>query len=708
MIRKIKIALALAVCCMALTAQAAKKIEFVEFKDADIRDATHILATLGSANIAVTQAAGSQKVDLMLQNTTLKHAVDMLARVTGLWYRYNKTNNSYLIMTEEQYQGDIVIYRDDAIRTFTLRHQNVNTTAQTIKALFGSRVQLALQEGNDDFEGLPFDSADDATVVKDQKDGTEAFKAVTSSSNSTSDKVTEAGTLDEEELSTGEIRQLGNNESIDSEKASKVLGSETPIYIATNRLHNLMFVRTSDENALSEIAKIVEESDRPTPQVLLEMKIVKISLGETYDQSVDFSFNDALNVSGLNSSTTATDGILAAAIDTSSGVATNTMLQRLSQLSGDDVTRFGFNGTTGGFYDFFSQYVNAKINILERNNQAKVIAKPIILASNNRAAKLFMGQEQIIATGLESSTSFSGADSNNDRTAVTTFTLETERRKVGNTLVLLPSINADRTVTIDILQDSSVVKRGGLRFPFFDNNAQTITSVNLDAVEEVNIKTVVVAKDGKTIALGGMIDEKEEQQQSQVPVLGNIPLIGKLFSNESTEDSNSQYIILITPHILMSPEESAAKSREISEFQYDNFAEPVSAQIAEKSTPQPAVTNSLTDYAALMRFAANSANKRAPAALAGLTTEPILLEPVSSIFSQAGITAVPLNSWQRRGLFVTALRVSNHSDRNTPLQIPSLKGNWLAAAAEHNQLAPDGSTWLYLLSSNPFSATIAE
>ena len=158
--------------------QAAPDIEFVEFKDAEIKDAARILSSMTGANIAVTKEASNEQVSLLLQKTELKHAIDMLSRVAGLWYRYNKAGNSYIIMTEQQYQDDIVVYRDDVIRTFTLRHQNVNTTAATVQSLFGDRVKLSLQQGSDDFDGLDLEIGDtnSATTVKTQDESSNEIK----------------------------------------------------------------------------------------------------------------------------------------------------------------------------------------------------------------------------------------------------------------------------------------------------------------------------------------------------------------------------------------------------------------------------------------------------------------------------------------------------------------------------------------------------
>ena len=696
-----------------------RRIDEVEFKDADVRDAARILSTLTGTNVVVTAAAGRKKVDLLLQNTRLKDAIDMLTRVTGLWYRYNKVGNSYIIMTEKQYQEDIVVYRDDIIKTFTLRHQNVNSAALIIQSLFGDRVKLSLQQENDDFEGLPFDSVEEATIVTRGADKKiDALAQIQGVMREASERAISDPKID---LTSGEIRALGESERIDAVEVSQVLGSKTPIFVATNHMHNLLFVRTSDENALSEIAKLIKDNDRPTPQVLLEMKIVKINVGDEFKQDFDLSFNDALNLSKspeLSGSTSVGDFNLddlkldvgsgggGSGGDSDSGSGGNSDLNDLalamSQIAGNSVTGFGFNSATGGFYEFFSKYVNARIQLLQKNDRAEVIAKPLILASNNRPAKLFLGEEKVIAVSLESDTEFSDANDNGGRSSETTQTLETERRKVGNTLILLPSINADRTVTIDILQDSSQVDRGGLSFPFYDNKSGEISTVNLDSVQETNIKTVVVAKDGLTIALGGMINHEQSEEVSTIPLLGDIPFIGELFRTKNTVDRDVQYIMLITPHILLSPEEAADKSREISEFDYDYYAEP---------NPDTTRTSfDVSDYVDLTRLMVAVTAGEVPSELAGLKQERIKSKPTRKLMNDEMILFEPVGGWQQNGLFVTRLEVKNESDEEKEIDLSVLSGDWLASSIESKNLGPYSTegdkTWLYLFSSKPFDTLI--
>ncbi len=685
---------------------AAPYIEFVEFKEAKVKDAARILSSMTGANIAVTKEASDEPVSLLLQKTELKNAIEMVSRVAGLWYRYNKASNSYIIMTERQYQDDIVVYRDDVIRTFTLKHQNVNSTAVTIQSLFGDRVRLTLQKDNDDFAGLDLEIGDtnEATTVADRNSssGNADIKIQELERQNLTDE--SKGAI-EEDLSAGALRQLGDKKSLDADVAGRLLGAKTPIFIATNKIHNLLHVRTSDENAMAEIARLVRDSDKPTPQVLLEMKIVKINVGEGYKQDFDLDFNTVLSKGGdFRGNGTASPATFdpETASYNINNIPVNQVAKTFAQLRGEVGTGFGFNGRDGGFYEFFSKYVTAKIALLEKNNQAEVVAKPVMLASNNRPARLFIGSEQVVPVSLDTKTEFSAANNNGDRTSATTTTLETERRKIGNTLILLPSVNSDRSVTIDIFQDSSSIERNGMNFPFFSNATNTLGSIPMDSVQESNVKTIVVAKDGKTIALGGMINSEQSEVETVVPLLGNIPLIGELFRSKETKDETSQYVMLITPHVLLSPEESEEKSRKVAELDYDNNAEIL---VSERQYD-------VSEYIEMVRYAAAMGRGHSAVRPVGLQDVPVSLSPLSFVFSDPALSVWPVGSWQRAGLHITLLKARNNSKDVVALSLAEIPGGWLAAAGDQNRLAASGvkgdETQLYLLSSQPFNQVVAQ
>jgi len=728
------------------------KIPFIEFKQTKVQDAVGLLSEIADINIAVTQEASQHVVTFRMKTTSAKGIIDTMARVSGLWYRYMRTTDSYLLMTAEQYQSDIVVFRDDLVRTFELRHQNVEAAAKTVRNLYGERVILTLEYKNDDFIGLPFEDIEDATVSGGSNSGSNSNSNGNSRNNSRNNQSNnlnssnaqngnqqggqqnatkgEDGTVAGEQLSTlssfagdkrqqhllttGQLTSLQGQQNINDQQVAKVTDAQTPIYITINRIHNLLFVRTTDEVVLKEIEQLIEVSDKPTPQVLLEMEIIEISIGDSYDQEFDISFNSAGKIDNFNIQNFSDDAksispnsITADNFDMNLSQPTqaNNALPLAALLRGENVHSFTSNAA-GGVYNFISQQVNAKVELLKKNGQARTVSKPIILASNNRQAKIFIGDEQIIATGIESTNTDTTLDSNgNPIISQGTTQVETERRKIGNTLYLMPSINADRTITIDILQDKAKVVRNGTQLPYFDQEAQIIKHQAIDAVNQSNIKTVVVAKDGLTVALGGMVSSSTSLEISKVPLLGDIPFLGALFTQEHEVNKSFQYIMLITPHIIMTPEESADKSRKLAGFDYKKHAR----FQGEESFPDYGFDR----YIELTKHAVKAVNEQNYSLQkSNITPVKEVSGSASSIFPMHGISARAKAVWQQGELFVSAFKVRNHTPIEQAIASNQLNGVWLSATLVREQLAPfsqaGDSTWLYLVSDQPYQEVLEQ
>ncbi len=725
-----------------------EKIPFIEFKQAKVQDAVGLLSDIADINIAVTQEASQHVVTFRMKKTSAKGIIDTLARVSGLWYRYMRTTDSYLLMTAEQYQSDIVVFRDDLVRTFELRHQNVEAAAKTVRNLYGERVVLTLEYKNDDFIGLPFEEIEDATVT-----GGSGSNSNSNSRNSQFNKGNnqnrfngqsnqggqyrnqqggqqnatkgEDGTVAGEQLSTlssfatekqkqnllttGQLSSLQGQQNINDQQVAKVTDAQTPIYITINRIHNLLFVRTTDEVVLKEIEQLIEVSDKPTPQVLLEMEIIEVSIGDSYDQEFDISFNSAGQIDNYNISNPNDDAANTSPYDVttdnfginlSEPTAANYALPLAALLRGENVHNFTSNAA-GGIYNFLSQQVNAKVELLKKNGQARTVSKPVVLASNNRQAKIFIGDEQIIATGMDNVARQTEYDadgrpiiSSQEQTQV-----ETERRKIGNTLYLMPSINADRTITIDILQDKAKVVRNGTQLPYFDQEEQVIKHQAIDSVNQSNIKSVVVAKDGLTVALGGMVSSSTSLKVSKVPLLGDIPFLGALFTQENEVNESFQYIMLITPHIIMTPEESADKSRKVAGFDYKKHA--------RFQGKQNFPDYGFDRYIELTKHAVTAVNEQ------NYTLQKDDITSItnnggsaSTIFPMHGISAKVKAVWQQGKLFVSAFKVRNHTPIEQKIASNQLNGAWLSATLVSEQLEPfsqaGDSTWLYLVSDQPY------
>ncbi len=735
-----------------------KIIPFIEFKQAKISDAVILLSDIADINIAATEQAAQSLVSFRMKGASVKAVIDTMARVSGLWARYMRSTDSYLLMTTEQYQNDIVVFRDDIVRTFELRHQNVEAAAKTIRNLFGERVVLTLEHKNDDFIGLPFEDISDATTTGGSGNGSggsarggqgrsgggqfgqggfgqqggqgrlggqNAKQQVTKGEDgtvageqlSTLDSFVQDVNKQQQLLSTGQLANLQGNR-ISDQKIAKITDAQTPIYITINRIHNLLFVRTTDDEALVEIEKLIKVSDKPTPQVLLEMEIIEIDISDQYDKEFDLSLNTAGKIDDLALQSPNEDNPYISAdnatienfanigLNLEEPTAANYILQAAALLRGENIQALTTGGA-GGVYNFISNKVNASVELLKRNGQARTLSKPVVLASNNRQAKIFIGDEQIIATGIENLGRFVEYDaegrpiSSNDNET----TLETERRKVGNTLYLMPSINADRTITLDVLQDQSKVVRNGTQIPFYDSENNAIKHQAIDAVNQSNIKTTVVAKDGLTIALGGMVSSTSSLEKSKVPVLGDIPLLGALFRQEHEVNRSYQYIMLVTPHIIMSPDENVAKAKKVSGFDYNKHAD----HQAESDFPDYGFDR----YIALTQFAAQAAKQNNWVKSNG-SIKAVELDggSVAAILPTHGISARLKGIWQQGNLYVSAFRIKNHTPMSQVLEANSLQGNWLSATFAQQRLnaySQEGdSSYLYLVSDKPYQQILQQ
>ena len=739
------------------------EIPYIEFKQAKVQDAVGLLADIANINIAATHEAGQYFVTFRMKETSVKGIIDTMARVSGLWYRYMRSTDSYLLMTAEQYQSDIVVFRDDLVRTFELRHQNVAAAAKTIRNLYGERVVLTLEQNNDDFIGLPFEEVEDATVASNSSsngsgssNNNNSFNGNNNNRNSrygnqsrynnqnnyqygnnqqnNGQQMTsrgEDGTAAGEQLSTlgnfaqkkqqqslltsGQLNSLRGEQIINDQQVAKVTDTQTPIYITINKIHNLLFVRTTDETVLQEIEELIEVSDKPTPQVLLEMEIIEVSVGDSYDQEFDLGFNSAGKVDNFNIKSTADDAANTSpydvtidnfGIDLTESTSANFALPLAAILRGENVHALTY-GASGGVYNFINDQVNASVELLKKNGQARTLSKPVVLASNNRQAKIFLGDEQIIATGMENLGRQTEYDSEGRPINTTTevVTVETERRKVGNTLYLVPSINADRTITIDILQDQAKVVNNGAQLPYFDTDDNTIKTQAIDSVNQTNIKSVVVAKDGLTVALGGMVSSSTSLETSKVPLLGDIPFLGALFRQEHEVNKSYQYIMLITPHIIMSPDESVDKSRKVAGFDYNKNA----THKGDDIYPDYGFDR----YIEMTQFAVNAVNKGAwQLADNGFESVPADNGSASAIFPIHGISARALGIWQQGELYVSAFRIRNHTPIAQSLSAAMLHGQWLSATMESETLgefsSENDSTWLYLVSDKPYQKVLEQ
>jgi type II secretory pathway component GspD/PulD (secretin) len=177
------------------------------------------------------------------------------------------------------------------------------------------------------------------------------------------------------------------------------------------------------------------------------------------------------------------------------------------------------------------------------------VSRPSVFTRNNKKAIIASGQEIAVPTNIQSSltpvNSTSGIVSNSS----------IEFKTVTLQLEVVPLINSDREVALDILQKEDEVS-GSTQI---DNN--TIPNIATRYV-----KTSVTVPNQATLVLGGLIKQSNNHTHSGVPWLSNIPVLGYLFSNTTKEKIRQELVILIRPEVSWAPPEDAQLRQRAQEF----------------------------------------------------------------------------------------------------------------------------------------------
>ncbi|GHT89800.1 hypothetical protein AGMMS49545_01100 [Betaproteobacteria bacterium] len=536
----------------------------VYLKQVGLDEAAQLISQIGGASIVVTSSVANKVVSLYLRDVTVEGMVKNLSRAAGVWYRFDAQTNAYLLMSAQEYREDIAITRDDMTRTFVLRHHNVVSIANAIRALLGGRVTLVepVEEmaplsmgGTTRTQGGGSGARNGGGANAGGgggNSGGQGFASEGAVTRSMGGSTPGANTLIDPRKALERVSQNALEASLNADSSTaESFGASAlttaashqgpPINVTYNKLHNLLMVRSGDELALQDIENLIREMDRPPRQVLLEMKIVEVELGKDFRSVFDI---------GVGSDKTA-NGPLGLGFNGTSPQTGSPPFPKRATLFGN----FAEEDNPTMVWQMVSDKLRVRLQLLEEDNRVNVLATPMVVAANNQPARLFIGDEQILVTGASADSTIGTTGATN-----TTITVETEQRNVGQTLIILPRINADRSVTLTIDQDNSRVNPGATALPLALPDG-TIYRFPIDTVNTANLQVTAHAQDGLTVAVGGMISQKISHLEQKVPVLGDLPLLGVLFKKVVQENSRSQIVLLITPWVLETAEESDALAR---------------------------------------------------------------------------------------------------------------------------------------------------
>lgn len=334
----------------------------------------------------------------------------------------------------------------------------------------------------------------------------------------------------------------GSSSAQGAGSAASSSASSAPVSVSGNGVSliaddslNALVVR-ADPAMMKEVVNVIEQLDQRRSQVLIQAAIVEVSGDNAQQLGVQWAAGDPKSGVGLINFSTAGTSLASLA----AAVASDTPPASFSDGAAFALGKSGTN--SNGDRTFYGALIQA----LATTTNANLLSTPSIMTLDNQEAKIVVGQNVPFITG--SSTSSSSTTTNPFQTI--------ERQDVGITLKVIPHIGEGGTVRLEIEQEVSAV------LPSVQgvNSADLITSKR-------SIKTTVLADDGQTIVLGGLIKDDNTKTVSKVPLLGDIPLLGYLFRATSDKKTKQNLLVFLQPTLLR----DGGSAVEMSRRQYDSI-----------------------------------------------------------------------------------------------------------------------------------------
>lgn len=289
-----------------------------------------------------------------------------------------------------------------------------------------------------------------------------------------------------------------------------------------------------------EMRGVIEELDRRPPMVVVQTMIAEVNLGENNEFGVELGLQDALLYRRGISGATATPGFGFAGQPLPSTNASPTALANAGSVAGQALLgNFGLGrnntglGYGGMVLSASSQSVSALVRALQQNRQLQVISRPQIQTLDNQLGRVQVGASVPYPTNVN----------------VTTFGTSTSvtLTDVGIILEVRPRTSPDGLIVMEVGAEKSQLG------PEAEGIAISVTAngtVRAPQILRTRAVTVVSARTGQTVILGGLITKSRENETRRVPYLSDIPIAGALFRYDRAVESKTELLIFLTPYII--------------------------------------------------------------------------------------------------------------------------------------------------------------
>jgi type II secretory pathway component GspD/PulD (secretin) len=550
----------------------AQEIERFDKRQSDIGFAVKTLNEVSDLNIIYTKAAAeADSPPLVLKKIHSLQILKVICSIANVAYSYDAALGIYTIKTLAEYRDQIPYSDKEITKQFKVDPLNLDILGGGLEDLYGERLYLSqgYEVVQENLKESSLDSGsnnngnnsngNNSNGNNSNGNNSNGNNSNGNNSNGNNSNGNNSGRRTRRESSKRfeldftvpmnvELEELIKNSDVKTRQSAiakyinRIRRDEPEISVTLNQEHSHLIVRSVDLNALEEIGAYIVLNNKKVPQVLLEVKILELTINDDFKSVFDVSITDPLSNTATNLTSTGEDFL---------GLFPGGILGN----DGQTITR----GSATLAYEYLGQKVAARIELLKRDNLVETLATPLLIATNNREGEIQIVNNDVFIDNFEFQDARLDPNGNVIQTArlLTTFSQD----DVGLTLRIKPQIHDDNTVTLTVYQEDSTKITNGAKIPIAINGV--IEDRFIDIKSEKSIHSTVTAKDKTVIAIGGLVRTENVSNVSKVPILGDIPLLGYFFTSENTENVKKEIVLLITPHIMYNTKESVDKSKDV-------------------------------------------------------------------------------------------------------------------------------------------------
>ncbi len=312
--------------------------------------------------------------------------------------------------------------------------------------------------------------------------------------------------------------------------------------------HNIVVI--ADKETTEQIKKVLASLDVPEPQVLIKVVFVEVQDNKASAIGAQGTYNGVNN--NFSQITGYTTNFLKGSTAANPITSITPIQQSINAGSGFGLPQAltGASGN-GGMATFLGSDFTATVQALATAGKAQVLSRPSILARDGQMAEIVVGQSIYLPSGV----SYTAVGN-----SVTTVpTINGTYQNVGIQLDVTPFIGANNLVQM-ILEPQITSIDNSTPGQVIEGGSLVSSPVYAPNINKRSANTVVVTPDGQPVVIGGLIANEKSVNDSKIPILGDIPLLGALFKFSAKSNEKSELLIFLTPHIVRAPADLVAMS----------------------------------------------------------------------------------------------------------------------------------------------------